>query len=411
MQNRIYLSPPHMSGEEWKLVQEAFESNWIAPAGPHLAAFEQQMCEYTGSQYAVALASGTAALHLGLKVLGVQADDEVVVSDLTFAGSVNPISYLNAKPVFIDSETKSWNMDPNLLADFLKRRAAENRLPKVVMPVHLYGQTADIDAILELCARYDVLLVEDAAEAVGATYKGRSAGTMGRFGMLSFNGNKIITTSGGGMLITDDEQLATKVRYLSTQAREPLPYYEHLEVGYNYRLSNVLAAIGCGQLKVLEDRVEKRRAIFDYYRGHLGELPGIDFMPDAGWGRHTRWLSVITVDPAEFGATSEEIRLALERHNIELRPVWKPMHQQPVFAEYEFVGSGVSTDLFERGLCLPSGTNMSADRPGFDRRHHLECIFDRTNVPISVAQHSLLSCRSWMTLSSAFRNKRGGSRP
>jgi pyridoxal phosphate-dependent aminotransferase EpsN len=272
---------------------------------------------------------------------------------------VNPILYLGGTPVFIDSERASWNMDPALLVAELERRARIGRLPAAVVLVHLYGQSADLDPILASCARFEVPLIEDAAEALGASYCGRAVGTFGRAGIFSFNGNKIITTSGGGMLVSDDAQLVSHALKLATQARDPAPHYEHSEIGYNYRLSNVLAGIGRGQLRVLEERVMARRRNFDFYLEALGELPGIEFMPEAPWGRHTRWLTTLTIDPAAFGATREEVRLALEAENIEARPVWKPMHLQPVFAEYEAVGGAVAEDLFEHGLCLPSGSNLT----------------------------------------------------
>lgn len=356
---RIYLSPPHMSGLEKRFVEEAFETNWIAPAGPHIEAFEKEFCEVVGCRYAVAVASGTAAIHLGLILLGVSTGDEVLVSTLTFAASVNPIIYQGGTPVFIDSERSSWNMDPQLLADTLKERARRNRLPKAVVVVHLYGQSADMGPMREVCDRYEVPILEDAAEALGATYHGKSPGTLGKVGAFSFNGNKIITTSGGGMLVSDDKRLVDHARKLATQARDPAPHYQHSEIGYNYRLSNVSAAIGRGQLRVLEDRVQARRRNFEFYHQALKDLPGIEFMPEAPWGRHTRWLTCITIDPDKFGATREDVRLALEAANIESRPVWKPMHLQPVFAQYEAIGGSVAEDLFHRGLCLPSGSSLT----------------------------------------------------
>ncbi|MGQ9908261.1 MAG: aminotransferase class I/II-fold pyridoxal phosphate-dependent enzyme [Candidatus Flexifilum sp.] len=359
MSPRIYLSPPHMSGEELAYIEQAFAENWIAPVGPQLAQFEHDFCAYTGARHAVALSSGTAAIHLALLTLGVGAGDEVFVSTLTFSGTVNPIVYVGARPVFIDSDTASWNMDPQLLEDALRTRARRGRLPKAVIPVHLYGQSADMDAILALCDRYDIPVIEDAAEAIGSRYRDRHPGTLGRIGVFSFNGNKLITTSGGGMLVSDDQTLVDHARKLSTQAREPVPHYEHTEIGYNYRMSNILAAIGCGQLKVIEARVERKRAIYDYYRQHLGGLPGLTFVDEMPYGRHTRWLTVMLVDAAAFGADREQIRLALEAHNIESRPVWKPMHQQPVFRRCESVGGAVAEGLFERGLCLPSGTALT----------------------------------------------------
>jgi len=311
--------------------------------------------------HAAALSSGTAALHLALLLAGVERGDEVLVSTLTFSATVNPIVYLGAKPVFIDSERASWNMDPELLSATLARKARQGCLPKAVVVVHLYGQSADLNPILEACNRYNVPLIEDAAEALGSSYHGRAPGTFGQTGIYSFNGNKIITTSGGGMLVSHDAELITHAKKLATQARDPGPHYQHSEIGYNYRLSNVLAGIGRGQLRVLEDRVEARRHNFDYYQETLGHLPGIEFMPEASWGRHTRWLTCITIDRNEFGATSEDLRLALEAENIEARPVWKPMHLQPVFAGCESVGGMVAEAFFAHGLCLPSGSNLSAE--------------------------------------------------
>jgi dTDP-4-amino-4,6-dideoxygalactose transaminase len=360
-QPRIFLSPPHMGTDEADLVAEAFATNWIAPLGPHVDAFEREFCDVIGARHAVALSSGTAALHLALLLLGVGPGDDVLTSTLTFIASVNPIRYLGASPIFVDSERGSWNMDPALLAEELNRRARRGRLPKAVVLVHLYGQSADLDPITAACARHGVTLVEDAAEALGASYGARAPGTFGRLGIFSFNGNKIVTTSGGGMLVSDDERLIAHARKLATQARDPAPHYEHSEVGFNYRLSNVLAAIGRGQLRLLEERVRARRRNFEYYRKALGDLPGLEFMPEAPWGRHTRWLTTLTIDPAAFGTGREAIRLALEVENIEARPVWKPMHLQPVFAGCAVIGGGVAADLFDRGLCLPSGSNLTTN--------------------------------------------------
>lgn len=356
---RIYLSPPHMSGRELVYVNEAFASNWVAPVGPHVDAFEQEFATAVGARHAAAVSSGTAALHLALILAGVGPGDEVLCSTLTFAASAYPIAYLGGRPTFIDSETQSWNMNPALLAELLEARARSGRLPKAVILVHLYGQSADIDPVQAACDRYGVTLIEDAAEALGSSYQGRSPGTFGKVGIYSFNGNKIITTSGGGMLVSDDEALVAHARKLATQARDPAPHYQHSEIGYNYRLSNILAGIGRGQLEVLEARVQARRRNFDYYTERLGRMPGIGFMPEAPWGRHARWLTCITVDPQQFGADREAIRCALEADNIEARPVWKPLHMQPVFSECESVGGDVAADLFTRGLCLPSGSNLT----------------------------------------------------
>jgi pyridoxal phosphate-dependent aminotransferase EpsN len=348
-----------MSGRERAYVSEAFDTNWVAPVGPHIDAFEREFAAAVGATHAVAVTSGTAALHLALQLAGVGPGDEVLVSTLTFIASVNPIVYLGGRPVFIDSERASWNMDPALLADELQRRARAGRLPKAVVVIHLLGQSADLGPILGACEEAGVPLIEDAAEALGGTWQGRTPGTLGRAGIFSFNGNKIITTSGGGMLVTEDAALAAHARKLATQAREPAPHYEHAEIGYNYRLSNLLAGVGRGQLEVLDERVAARRQNCATYEAAFADLPGIAFQPDAAWGTHSRWLTAIRVDPDAFGATREEIRLALERQNIETRPVWKPMHQQPVFAGAERVGGEVADDLFARGLCLPSGSNLT----------------------------------------------------
>ena len=361
MAKPILLSTPHMGDRELEFVQAAFDTNWIAPIGPHVDAFEQEFCQLVGVRHAAAVSSGTAALHLALHLLGVGAGDEVFCSTLTFIASASPITYLGAKPVFIDSDRISWNMNPDLLREALHRRARLGKLPKAVVLVHLYGQSADIDPILEVCDRYEVPLIEDAAEVLGATYKGRSPGTFGKIGIYSFNGNKIITTSGGGMLVSNDRDLVAKARFLATQARDPAPYYQHSEIGYNYRLSNVLAGIGRGQLRVLGDRVAARRRNFEIYRQTLGYLPGIEFMPEASFCRATRWLTCLTIDPDAFGANREQVRIALAQQRIEARPVWKPLHLQPVFAECECMGGEIAQDLFERGLCLPSGSNLTLE--------------------------------------------------
>ncbi|MBF2064057.1 MAG: DegT/DnrJ/EryC1/StrS family aminotransferase [Calothrix sp. C42_A2020_038] len=359
MKKPILLSTPHMGEREQEFVKEAFETNWIAPVGPHLEAFEQEFCQVTGASYAAAVSSGTAALHLALKLIGIGYGDEVICSTLTFAASANPITYLGAKPVFIDSDRTSWNMNPDLLREALEQRDRIGKLPKAVVLVHLYGQCADIDPIMKVCDQYGIPLIEDAAEALGATYKGRTPGTFGKFGIYSFNGNKIITTSGGGMLVCDDRELIAKAKFLATQARDPAPYYQHSEIGYNYRLSNVLAGIGRGQLLVLNDRVAARRRNYEVYSSALGKLPGVAFMPEASYGNCTRWLTCLTIDPEIFGADTEQIRIALAKQQIETRPVWKPLHLQPVFAECECVGGEVAEDLFARGLCLPSGSNLT----------------------------------------------------
>lgn len=358
---RIFLSPPHMGDEEFEFVKDAFASNYIAPLGPHVDAFEKEFAQKVGARSAVALSSGTAALHLALRYAGVKQDDVVLCSTLTFVASANAILYMGAEPVFVDSEPASWNMDPELLAAELTRMAKRSSLPRAVVLVHLYGQAADISPIKEACSRYEVALIEDAAEALGAEYYGRAPGTFGQSGIFSFNGNKIITTSGGGMLVSDDDKLVEKVRFWATQARDAAPHYEHSEMGYNYRMSNILAAIGRGQLRVLEKRVARKREIFELYRRELGGLPGISFMPEAHYGRSSRWLTCITIDPERSGTSREKIRISLEERNIEARPVWKPMHMQPLFSKCRTVGGAVAANLFKTGLCLPSGTAMTEE--------------------------------------------------
>jgi pyridoxal phosphate-dependent aminotransferase EpsN len=348
-----------MGSAERALLLDAFDSNWIAPLGPHVDAFEREFAAKVEVPFAAALSSGTAALHLALLILGVKPGDTVLTSTLTFAATTNAICYAGAHPVFIDCDRSTWNMSPLLLAEELEASARRGKLPAAVIVVDLYGQSADMDPILEACARYDVPVVEDAAEALGATYKGRPAGSRGALGVFSFNGNKIITTSGGGMLVSAREDWIVKARFLATQARDPAPHYQHSSVGYNYRLSNLLAAVGRGQLQVLDDRVAKRRAVYGFYRAALGELPGVEFMPEAAYGRSTRWLTCLTLDPARFGATREDVRRTLEERDIEARPVWKPMHLQPVFSGCRVVGGEVAAELFERGLCLPSGSSLT----------------------------------------------------
>ncbi len=360
MHNRIYLSPPHVFGDERSLVTDVFDSNWIAPLGPHVDAFEKEFQDVVNVPHAVALSSGTAALHLAMELFGVGAGDTVICSSLTFSASANPIRYQRANPVFVDCDA-TWTLDPSLLEDALKSADASGRRAKAVIAVDLYGQCADYQSILAFCDRYGVPLVEDAAEALGATYNGRPSGGFGRLGVFSFNGNKIITTSGGGMLVSHDKALVDRARFLATQARDPAPHYEHSHIGYNYRLSNVLAAIGRGQLKSLTERVTTRRGIFDRYAKVLQDLPGIEFMPEAAYGRSNRWLTCLTITPRLFGADREAIRLALEAENIEARPVWKPMHLQPVFSGTRMFGGAVSERLFRDGLCLPSGSSLSPD--------------------------------------------------
>jgi pyridoxal phosphate-dependent aminotransferase EpsN len=360
---RIYLSPPHMSGYELDYIKEAFDSNWIAPLGPHVTAFEKEICQYTGVAGAVALSSGTAAIHLALRLIGVNPGDYIFCSSLTFVGSVNPVLYQGGTPVFIDSEPESWNMSPLALKRAFDSAARKGHLPKAVITVNLYGQSANMNEILAICNEYAVPVIEDAAESLGATYNHKATGTWGAFGVYSFNGNKIITTSGGGMLVSNDTKSIDKALFLATQARDPAPYYQHSEMGFNYRMSNIVAAIGRGQLRVLDERVQARRAVFERYYSELSYIEGIDFMPEASYGSCNRWLTVITLDPGIISIKPAELIAALESQNIEARHVWKPMHLQPLFngCEYYYHDQqhGVSDRLFATGVCLPSGSSLT----------------------------------------------------
>jgi dTDP-4-amino-4,6-dideoxygalactose transaminase len=367
---RIFLSPPDVSDVERKLLLEAFDSNWVAPVGPDLDAFEEQVAELVGVRHAVALASGTAALHLALVAAGVRRGDTVLVPSFTFAATANAVMYLGARPVFLDSTADSWNVDPALVAEELRARAERGQLPRAVVAVDMYGQCADYQPLLEACDRYGVALIEDAAEALGATYRGRPAGSFGIAGVLSFNGNKIITTGGGGMLVTDDGGIANRTRHLATQAREPVAHYEHRTVGYNYRLSNLLAAVGRGQVQRLGEMVAARRETARYYREALGDLDGLTFMPVAGYGEPNWWLTCLLVDPDRFGASRDQLLARMAAHNIEARPAWKPMHLQPVFRDCVMRGGDVSADLFRRGLCLPSGSALTEH----DRRRVVDAV-------------------------------------
>ena len=362
MSERIYLSDPHMGGAELAFVQDAFDTNWVAPLGPHVDAFEAEFSRRVNGLPSAALSSGTAALHLAFQLMGVRPGDRVVVSDLTFVASVNPIRYVGAEPVLVDAEHRSWNMDPDLLDEALTDLARKGTPARVVEVVHLYGQSADMDRIMEICARHGAALLEDASEALGGDYRGRPVGSMGEMATFSFNGNKIITTGGGGMLVAKDAERVGHARRLASQAREPVVHYEHTEIGYNYRLSNILAAIGRGQLQVLDERVAARRRVFERYEAELGMVPGIAFMPDAGWGTHTRWLTCLTVDPAVTGTDRETLRLLLNEVNIEARPVWMPMHMQPLYRDAPLYGGAVGRKLFETGLCLPSGSSLTPER-------------------------------------------------
>ena len=353
-QKKIYLSSPHMSDEGYELdyIKEAFETNWIAPLGNNVNEFERELADLVGVKSAVALSSGTAAIHLALKAVGVGEGDIVFCPSLTFSATANPIIYQNAIPVFIDSDPDTWNMSPMAL-----KKAFEKYSPKAVIVVHLYGMTADLDPIVELCREHNVPLIEDAAESLGTTYKGKQTGTIGDFGIFSFNGNKIITTSGGGMLVSDNEEKIAKARFWATQSRDPARHYQHSELGYNYRMSNVVAGIGRGQLKVLKQRMKKKVDIYDYYRSELSGFDGVTMMPINTWNEPNYWLSCLTL---KGRVRPNDIMEALEEENIESRPIWKPMHMQPFFAEYDFVGEGASEEIFNNGVCLPSDTKMSA---------------------------------------------------
>jgi dTDP-4-amino-4,6-dideoxygalactose transaminase len=356
---RIFLSPPHLTGREAELVAEAIASNWIAPLGPQVDAFERELGAVVGVEHAAALSSGTAALHLAFVVLGIGAGDEVACSGFTFAASANAVTYTGATPFFVDADEATWCIDPELLDRAIAERRDAGARVRAVLAVDLYGQCCDYEALYEVCARHEVVLVQDAAESLGATYQGAPAGGQGALAAFSFNGNKIITTSGGGMLVSTNRDWVEHARKLSTQAREPVAHYEHVEIGFNYRMSNLLAALGRAQLESLPERVRVRRRIRDRYRELLDGVPGIAFMPEASYGTTNAWLTCIVVDPGAFGADRESIRLALEREDIEARALWKPMHLQPVFARCGRVGGTVAADLFGRGLCLPSGSNLS----------------------------------------------------
>ncbi|MFU1796332.1 aminotransferase class I/II-fold pyridoxal phosphate-dependent enzyme [Paenibacillus azoreducens] len=360
---RIYLSSPHMSGYEQQYINDAFEKNWIAPLGENVDQFEAEVMKYVGSQGALALSSGTAAIHLALLLLGVERDDIVFCSSLTFIASANPILYQGATPVLIDSEPESWNMSPIALEKAFKEYSAKGKLPKAVVVVNLYGQSADYDEIKKLCDYYEVPIVEDAAESLGATYKGAKSGTIGKFGVFSFNGNKIITTSGGGMLVSNDIQALEKARFYATQARDKAIHYQHSQMGFNYRLSNVLAGIGRGQLRVLDERKTKKREIFSLYQEHLANIEGIEFMPEAPYGETTRWLTTMIMDPQKIKVSPMDMVGYLNKFNIESRPVWKPLHLQPLFQDIKYYthNEDISAGLFQNGLCLPSDTKMDME--------------------------------------------------
>lgn len=365
MKERIYLASPHMGGEELKYVHEAFTSNWIAPLGPNVNHFEQELANYVGVNNACALSSGTAAIHLGLKALGITEGDIVFCSTLTFSASCNPIVYLGATPVFIDSNKETWNMCPLSLALAFEEAVTQGKLPKAVVVVNLYGQSADMDPIVELCQKYQVPILEDAAESLGATYRGRYSGTIGDIGIYSFNGNKIITTSGGGMMVSNEEAYTKKATFWATQSREAERHYEHKEIGYNYRMSNVVAGIGRGQLKVLNERITKKKEIFNMYQEAFKDIQEIEMMNICDYGKSNYWLSVMTLSE-DSRVKPLDIMMELESHNIESRPVWKPMHLQPIFKQYPFFtvseGISVAEDYFNRGICLPSDTKMTTEQ-------------------------------------------------
>lgn len=360
MNSKIWLSSPHMGGAEQNFVREAFETNWIAPLGPNVNGFEQDLSLFLGEgNHVAALSSGTAGLHLGLVLLGVQPGDEVICQSMTFSASANPIAYVGAVPVFVDSEKDTWNMSPALLEEAIKARLALGKKPKAIIPVHLYGMPAHMHEILSIAAQYEIPVMEDAAEALGSSIIGKMCGTFGDISVLSFNGNKIITTSGGGALVARDADLVKEARFLSTQARDEAPHYQHSKIGYNYRISNLCAGVGRGQMEVLTDRINRRREIYNMYVTRYSGRPGITFLAEPAGYFSNRWLSTLLIDPQAAGFTREDLRLALDKDNIESRPLWKPMHMQPVFDGAPFYGDGTSEQLFANGLCLPSGSNLT----------------------------------------------------
>lgn len=361
---KIWLSSPHMGGAEREFVTEAFDTNWVAPLGPNVNGFEEDLSQFLNDNvHVAALSSGTAAIHLGLILLGVQPGDEVLCQSMTFSASANPIAYLGAKPIFIDSEPDTWNMSPQSLEQAIKDRLAKGKKPKAIIPVHLYGMPANMGAIMAIANAYDIPVLEDAAEALGSHIGGKMCGTFGAVAALSFNGNKIITTSGGGALVSKDAALVEKARFLATQARDAAPHYQHSHIGYNYRMSNICAGIGRGQMQVLPERIEQRRANYNFYYQALSNISGISFVEELGSYYSNRWLTTILVNPAQTpnNISREDIRLALESENIESRPLWKPMHLQPVFEQCDYYGEDVSEQLFHYGLCLPSGSNLTEE--------------------------------------------------
>lgn len=373
-QTKIWLSSPHMGGTEQKYVNEAFATNWVAPLGPNVTAFEDSLEDYIGNDsHVAALSSGTAAIHLALILLGIKAGDTVICQSFTFSASANPIMYLGATPIFVDSEQETWNICPQALEDALKDCQKKGSMPKAIIGVHLYGMPFKVDEIRSVADRYSVPIIEDSAEALGSTYNGQKCGTFGDIGILSFNGNKIITTSGGGAIVTHTKQQKEKAIFLATQARDNAAHYEHSEVGYNYRLSNICAGIGRGQMEVLDKHVDLRRQMHQFYKDYFSAIPGVVLLSEPNerfYSNH--WLSAITIDPAVSGKTREDLRLALESENIESRPLWKPMHLQPVFKKYPFYGGGISERLFDNGLCLPSGSNLQMEDKG-----RIKSVFER----------------------------------
>ncbi|WP_286229493.1 aminotransferase class I/II-fold pyridoxal phosphate-dependent enzyme [Neobacillus mesonae] len=374
VKKRILLSPPHMSGIEMHYINEAIETNWIAPLGPNVDAFEREIAEIVGVNGAVAVSSGTAAIHLALLLLGVQKGDLVFCSSLTFVASANPILYQGAIPIFIDSEPETWNMSPTALEAAFRQAAVSGKFPKAVIIVNLYGQSAKMDELVSICNQYNVPIIEDAAESLGSLYKGKASGIFGEFGIYSFNGNKIITTSGGGMLISNNVEALNKVRFLATQAKDSAPYYQHSRLGFNYRMSNILAGIGRGQLKVLHERVKARRAVFKTYQEELADIPAIAFMPELQQTFSNRWLTALTINEEAGGLSAAELLRILEAENIEARHIWKPLHLQPLFEQCEYYqhnwSENISEKLFQTGICLPSGSNMTRD----DQMRVIRCI-------------------------------------
>ncbi|WP_062109530.1 aminotransferase class I/II-fold pyridoxal phosphate-dependent enzyme [Bacillus niameyensis] len=382
-QGKIFLSPPHLSGNEWKYMKDAIDSNWIAPLGPNVDAFENELAHYVGAAGAVAVSSGTAAIHLALILLDVKKGDTVFCSSLTFVASANPILYQGAEPVFIDSEPETWNMSPEALKRAFQEANLTGKLPRAVIVVDLYGQSAKMDEILALCNQYDVPLIEDSAESLGSTYKGQSCGTLGKFGVFSFNGNKIITTSGGGMLVSDDLEALKKARFLATQARDPAPHYQHSEIGFNYRMSNILAGIGRAQLENIEERVATKRLIFSYYYEELSGIPGLHFMPELKNTRSNRWLTTLTINENITGISSNKLLHSLTEKNIEARPVWKPLHLQPLFKGIKYYPHNehsLSDQLFMTGICLPSGTNITE----IEMMRVINCLKDTLKNPAKI---------------------------